>query len=151
MYTTSNKSNYLSISIELPNPSSWAVGAAGVVVAAGTGDCKRGDRRVGAGDGLLERTRRRDLGCPASGAGGASSDVDAAGRPLGCSVGTYSRQGGGGNISSHLGRSIDVDSTAVDQDDEVAGGGVVLAEIGGATCEPGSFCDDCGVAGTMFT
>ena len=145
----------MSISIELPNPSSWPVGTAGIVVAAGTGDCKRGDRRVGAGDGLLERTRRGDLGCPASGAGGASSDVDAAGRPLGCSVGTCSRQGGGGNISSQLGRGIDVDSAAVgaavDQDDEVAGGGVVLAEIGGATCEPGSFCDDCGVAGTMFT
>ena len=58
-------------------------------------------------------------------------------------------------MSSHLGGSIDVDSAtisaAVDQDNEVAGGGVVLAEIGGATCEPVSFCDDCGVTGMIFT
>ena len=64
--------------MEWPNPSSWPVGAAGVTIVAGTGDCNCGDRRVGPGDGLLERTRRGALGCPAPRAGGASSDVDAA-------------------------------------------------------------------------
>ena len=114
--------------MEWPNPSSWPVGAAGVTVVAGMGDCKCGDRHVGPGDGLLERTQRGNLGCPVSRAGGASSDVDAASRALGCSIGTYSRQGGGGNMSSHLAGGIDVDSTAIDPDDEVAGGGVVLLE-----------------------
>ena len=64
--------------MEWPNPSSWPIGAAGVTVVAGTGDCKHGDRHVGPGDGLLERTWQGDLGCPASRAGGASSDIDAA-------------------------------------------------------------------------
>ena len=137
--------------MEWPNPSSWPVGATGVTVIAGMGDCKRGDWRVGPGDGLLERTRRGDLGCPASRAGGASSDIDVASRALGCSVGTYSCQGGGGNMSSHLAGGIDVDSAAVDPDNEVAGGGVVLTEIGGATCEPATLCDDCGIARMIFT
>ena len=137
--------------MEWPNPSSWLVGAAGVTIVAGTGDCKHGDRRIGPGDGLLEQTRWGNLGCPASRAGSASSDIDVASGVLGCSVGTYSRQGGGGNMSSHLAGGIDVDSTAVDQDDEVAAGGVVLAEIGGATCEPATLCDDCGVARMIFT
>ena len=58
-------------------------------------------------------------------------------------------------MSSHLAGGIDVDSAAVgaavDPDNEVAGGGVVLAEIGGATCEPVTLCDDCGIAGMIFT
>ena len=58
-------------------------------------------------------------------------------------------------MSSHRRGGSDVDRAAVgavvDQDDEVAEGGVVLAEIGGATCDLASFCDDCGVAGMMFT
>jgi hypothetical protein len=148
------------MSIELPNPSSWLVGAAGVTGVVGTGDCRRGDRRVGAGEGLLERPRRGDLGCPASGAGGASSDIDGTGRPLASSCGTDSSHGGGGGIFTHVGVAIDVDIAAVgavggavDEDGEVAGRVVkmVLAEIVGATCDLGSFCDDCGVAGMMFT
>ena len=82
------------------------MGAAGVAVILGMGDCKRGERRVGPGDGLRERLLRVALGCPPSAVGGASNECDGAGGPLAAAA-VDCRQGGVGSILSHLGEDID--------------------------------------------
>jgi len=124
----------------------------------GMGDCKRGDRRVGPGEGVRERARRGDLGCPVSGTGGASREFDAGGGPLASSSGTDCCQGGGGTILSHRGADMGVDTVADgvggSTTSDVVGAGpltVVAEGEGGGTCDFPCSSDDCGVAGITFT
>ena len=132
------------------------MGAAGVAAILGTGDCKRGDRRVGAGEGLRERLLRVALGCPLLPAGGASNEDDTAGEPLAATA-VDCRQGGVGSILSHLGEDVDAAIATVGAvggtNADIAGvvGCVVVAHgEGGATCKFSLCCDDCGVAGMTF-
>ena len=77
-----------------------------MAVILGMGDCKRGERRVGPGDGLQEQLLHVALGCPLSAVGGTSNECDGAGGPLAAAA-VDCRQGGVGSILSHLGEDID--------------------------------------------